>query len=58
VPFCGYNMTTEDGDYALRNRNDWGGRPAVDAPELAALDVDDPPATDGCEGEPVQEEGD
>ena len=30
VPFCGYNMTTEDGEYALRNRNDWGGRPAVD----------------------------
>ena len=32
VPFCGYNMTTEDGEYALRNRNDWGGRPAVDEP--------------------------
>jgi uncharacterized radical SAM superfamily Fe-S cluster-containing enzyme len=58
VPFCGYNMTTEDGDYALRNRNDWGGRPAVDAPELADLDVDDPPAADGCEGEPAREEGD
>ena len=58
VPFCGYNMTTEDGDYALRNRHDWGGRPAVDAPELADLDVDDPPAADGCDGDPVQEEGD
>jgi len=32
VPFCGYNMTTEDGEYALRNRYDWGGRPAVDEP--------------------------
>ena len=32
VPFCGYNMTTEDGRYALRNRNDWGGRPAVNEP--------------------------
>jgi len=30
VPFCGYNMTTEDGEYALRNRNDWGGRNTVD----------------------------
>ncbi len=32
VPFCGYNMTTEDGEYALRNREEWGGRPAVDEP--------------------------
>jgi len=32
VPFCGYNMTTEDGEYALRNRNGWGGREAVDEP--------------------------
>jgi len=32
VPFCGYNMTTEDGEYALRNRNGWGGRSAVDEP--------------------------
>lgn len=32
VPFCAYNMTTEAGRYALRNRNDWGGRPAVDEP--------------------------
>ena len=30
VPFCGYNMTTEDGEYALRNRNDWGGRETVE----------------------------
>lgn len=32
VPFCGYNMTTEDGEYALRNRNGWGGRSSVDEP--------------------------
>jgi uncharacterized radical SAM superfamily Fe-S cluster-containing enzyme len=32
VPFCGYNMTTEDGEYALRNRNDWGGRTNVEDP--------------------------
>ena len=32
VPFCAYNMTNEDGEYAIRNRNDWGGRPSVDAP--------------------------
>ena len=30
APFCGYNMTTEDGEYALRNRNGWGGRRTVD----------------------------
>jgi uncharacterized radical SAM superfamily Fe-S cluster-containing enzyme len=29
VPFCGYNMTTDDGRYAIRNRNEWGGRPSV-----------------------------
>jgi hypothetical protein len=33
VPFCGYNMTTEDGEYALRNRNDWGGRSTVENPQ-------------------------
>jgi uncharacterized radical SAM superfamily Fe-S cluster-containing enzyme len=32
VPFCGYNMTTTDGEYALRNRNDWGGRRSVSEP--------------------------
>lgn len=32
VPFCGYNMTTEDGEYALRNRHGWGGKRAADAP--------------------------
>jgi hypothetical protein len=36
VPFCGYNMTTDDGEYALRNRNNWGGRPAVDEPKPPA----------------------
>ena len=30
VPFCGYNMTTTDGEYALRTRNGWGGRQSVD----------------------------
>lgn len=29
VPFCAYNMTTDAGEYAIRERNDWGGRPAV-----------------------------
>ena len=32
VSFCGYNMTTEDGEYAIRRREGWGGRPAVDEP--------------------------
>ena len=38
VPFCGYNMTTDDGRYALRNRHGWGGRPSVDAPATAPGD--------------------
>jgi uncharacterized radical SAM superfamily Fe-S cluster-containing enzyme len=38
VPFCGYNMTTEDGEYALRNRNDWGGRPSVAEPAAGGYD--------------------
>ena len=46
VPFCGYNMTTTDGDYALRNRNGWGGRDTV-AGEVD--DSTDPAATDGGE---------
>jgi hypothetical protein len=25
-------MTDEDGEYAIRNREGWGGRPAVDEP--------------------------
>ena len=38
VPFCGYNMTTDDGEYALRNRHGWGGRSSVggDRPETAS----------------------
>jgi len=36
VPFCAFNMTTDDGEYALRTRNGWGGRPAVDADAEAA----------------------
>jgi hypothetical protein len=36
VPFCGYNMTTDDGEYALRNRNGWGGRAVVDDPRAGA----------------------
>jgi len=51
VPFCGYNMTTEDGEYALRNRNDWGGRSTVDgdrpAADAAAGYQGDDTATDG-----------
>jgi uncharacterized radical SAM superfamily Fe-S cluster-containing enzyme len=31
VPFCAYNMTTEDGRYELRNRHGWGGRDGVGA---------------------------
>lgn len=44
VPFCAYNMTTEDGQYALRNRHDWGGRDGVDEPsdldETALVETD------------------
>jgi len=54
VPFCGYNMTTDDGEYALRNRNGWGGRPAVDVPrgtgyrgEEALADATDDALPDG-----------
>jgi len=43
VPFCAYNMTTDDGRYAIRNRNDWGGRPGVsrDAGETYGGDAAD-----------------
>jgi uncharacterized radical SAM superfamily Fe-S cluster-containing enzyme len=40
VPFCGYNMTTTDGEYALRTRNGWGGRPAVDEPSGGGSEVE------------------
>lgn len=40
VPFCGYNMTTEDGRYELRNRHGWGGRDHVaDGSEQSATGV-------------------
>ncbi|PSQ11002.1 radical SAM protein [Halobacteriales archaeon QS_5_70_15] len=32
VPFCAYNMSTEGGEYAVRNREGWGGRTGVEAP--------------------------
>ena len=59
VPFCAYNMTTDDGEYAIRNRNDWGGRDAVGAPtsfadratEAAAADLPDPEA-DALDADP------
>jgi len=41
VPFCGYNMTTEDGEYALRNRNGWGGRSTVERPAETGYGGDD-----------------
>ena len=57
VPFCGYNMTTEAGEYALRNRHDWGGRPSGAEPWGDGYDGDgvesgeagsnDVPAADG-----------
>jgi len=47
VPFCGYNMTTDDGEYALRNRNDWGGREAVDDPPGSGYAGDGETVADG-----------
>jgi uncharacterized radical SAM superfamily Fe-S cluster-containing enzyme len=44
VPFCAYNMTNEDGEYAIRNRNGWGGRDHVDG---VAVDADVPVEVDG-----------
>ena len=64
VPFCGYNMTTDDGEYALRNRNEWGGRTAVDDPRAAGADVDSAEGDDGdgaadapAAGEPAPDGG-
>jgi uncharacterized radical SAM superfamily Fe-S cluster-containing enzyme len=34
VPFCAYNMTDDDGEYALRNRHGWGGRSSVSEPAV------------------------
>jgi len=59
VPFCGYNMTTDDGEYALRNRNGWGGRPAVDEPRPGAGSGADGYGGDGvADAGAVAEEGD
>ncbi|MFB6173796.1 MAG: radical SAM protein [Halobacteriales archaeon] len=46
VPFCAYNMTTEDGRYALRNRHGWGGRDVVSGGDGTA-DAGIPERTDG-----------
>ncbi len=43
VPFCAYNMTTDDGEYAIRDREGWGGRPAVGEP--VATDPEPDPDT-------------
>jgi hypothetical protein len=51
VPFCAYNMTTDDGEYAIRNRREWGGRPRVDAPRPA-----DPERNGTAEGQPPPSE--
>ncbi|MES3517682.1 MAG: radical SAM protein [Natronomonas sp.] len=42
VPFCAYNMTTEDGEYAIRNRNGWGGRSAVEASAETSTEQEEP----------------
>ncbi|WP_255152784.1 radical SAM protein [Halorarius halobius] len=51
VPFCAYNMTTEDGRYALRNRHGWGGRDKVesDGSRATAPVSEGEPATTGSE---------
>ena len=52
VPFCAYNMTTEDGRYAMRNRNDWGGLSEAGVPsspvstENRGIDVEEPVGTE------------
>jgi len=46
VPFCGYNMTTDDGRYEMRNRNDWGGVREAGTPspdENTGMGIDEPP---------------
>jgi hypothetical protein len=42
VPFCAYNMTTDTGEYAIRNREGWGGRPAVGEPFQAEAAEESP----------------
>jgi uncharacterized radical SAM superfamily Fe-S cluster-containing enzyme len=47
VPFCGYNMTTEDGRYEMRNRNNWGGVDTSGVPspsEDGTVEIETPPA--------------
>jgi hypothetical protein len=58
VPFCAYNMTTDDGEYAIRNRNGWGGRDGVGADlpeppesEVEHLDVDGTGESDDVEAD-------
>jgi len=41
VPFCAYNMTTDGGEYAIRDREGWGGRPAVGQPVAEQFADDD-----------------
>jgi hypothetical protein len=49
VSFCGYNMTTEDGRYELRNRHGWGGRDRLGAGrsdesiDAAPVETENPP---------------
>jgi hypothetical protein len=52
VPFCGYNMTTDDGEYALRTRHGWGGRDRVTA------DPESPEIEPAVESESVAESDD
>jgi hypothetical protein len=51
APFCGYNMTTDDGEYALRNRNGWGGRDGVDDPRAAGAGPAGADAAEGYDGD-------
>jgi len=45
VPFCAYNMTDDEGQYALRNRHEWGGRDGTG--ESVSADSTATPTTDG-----------
>jgi uncharacterized radical SAM superfamily Fe-S cluster-containing enzyme len=58
VPFCGYNMTTEDGEYALRNRHDWGGRPSVAEPAGGGYEGDGTDAETMENGDVAASDGD
>ena len=58
VPFCAYNMTTDDGEYAIRNREGWGGRPAVNEPVPEDGPMLDPKGTDEATGQPQQSDDD